>query len=179
MRTRHILSITVALGALAGAPAASAQSFTIVAKRDGTVPAIGDFKPERDATLGAAIRAFGQPSSTRPDDVACRLSWRAIGVRISFANFGTGSACDPELGKSQSATISGDRRWRTPRGLQIGDGLRKLRRLYPRAKRNGRSYRLVGARSPFGDGRVYSVLAARVSDGRVGSFKMFIGAAGE
>jgi len=173
------------LAALAVAPAAVAQTgdYTIRAKGSATgfgkVTAIGAFKPERDPTLGAAIAAFGQPSSIRENGrESCPAGWRSIGLRITFVNLGGGSACVTSLGRAQSASAFG-RVWRTSRGLRIRSSTRKLRRLYPRAPRRGRTYRLVGAKSLFGDGRRYSVLAAKTRAGRVGSFKLFIGAAGE
>ena len=170
--------------ALATAPAAQAQTdFTLRAKGSATslgkVTAIGPFKPQSDPSLGAAVRVFGPPSSVRPrGQVSCRLGWRPIGLRITFVNLGGGSACDPALGKAQVASAFG-RNWRTARGLRIRSTTRKLRRLYPRALRRRRTYRLVGGKQLYGDGRRYSVLAAKTSRGRVGSFKLNIGAAGE
>lgn len=144
----------------------------------GALTAIGDFKPTRDPSLGAATSAFGQPSSRRGRGSGCTLGWRAIGLRIIFANFGGGSACDPSLGRAQTVSAFG-RSWRTSKGLKIGDGVSKLRRLYPRAFWRGSAYRLVGARSQFGGPGRYSVLAAKTNAKRVGSFKLFVGAAGE
>lgn len=180
---RLALAATAA-AALAAAPAAHGADYTLRAKGSATglgkVTAIGDFKPEADPTLGAAVRAFGQPSSTRAKgEEVCVLGWRGIGLRINFVNFGAGrSACDPSVGRAQSASAFG-RVWHTSRGLKIRSTTRKLRRLYPHAFRRGRTYRLVVARSVLGDGRRYSVLAARTRKGRVGSFKLFIGAAGD
>jgi hypothetical protein len=167
------------------APAAHAASYTISAKGGansfGRVIAIGDFKPERNPTLGAAVAAFGTPSSTREESrgTSCHTGWRELGLRIVFVNLGSGgSACAASLGRAQSASAFG-RRWRTSRGLKIGDSTRRLRRLYPHALRRGRTYRLVAAKSVFGDGGRYSVLAAKTRAGRVRSFRLFIGAAGE
>jgi hypothetical protein len=166
------------------APAAHAASYTISARGSATgfgrVTAIGDFKPDRDPTLGAAIRAFGRPSSIRERTrTSCPAGWRALGLRIGFVNLGGGgSACVSSLGKAQSVSAFG-RRWRTSRGLKVGDSTRRLRRLYPHALRRGRTYRLVGAKSIFTDGSRYSVLAAKTSAGKVRSFRLFIGAAGE
>jgi len=179
-----VLRAGVIVLALAAAPAAQAQTdFTIRAKGSATglgrVTAIGAFKPERDPTLGAAVAVFGQPSSVRArGQVSCRLGWKPIGLRIVFVNLGGGSACDPALGRAQSVSAFG-RAWRTPRGLRIRSSTRKLRRLYPGAVRRGGTYRLVGGKSIYGDGRRYSVLAAKTRAGRVGSFKLFVGAAGE
>ena len=170
-----------ALGTLSAfavaAPQAGAQSFTIRAKGNGDVTAIGDFKPTRDPTVGAATRAFGQPSSMRRDDSSCIIGWRAIGLRITFANFGASNDVCSD-GKSQSASAFG-RNWRTPRGLKIGHSVKRLRRAYPRALRRGTTYRLVGAKSQFGVPGRYSVLAAKANGSRVKAFKLFVGAAGE
>jgi len=182
---RRAAAIAVAAGVLAAAPAAASQTvdYTLRAKGSATglgkVTAIGPFKPEQDPSLGAATAAFGPPTSVRArGQVSCRLGWKPIGLRINFVNLGGGSACDPSLGKAQSASAFG-RGWRTSRGLKIRSSTRKLRRLYPRALRRGRTYRLVGAKPIFTDGSRYSVLAAKTRAGRVGSFKLFVGAAGE
>jgi hypothetical protein len=180
---RLALAATV-VAALAAAPAAHGADYTLRAQGSSTglgkVTAIGAFKPEADPTLGAAVRALGQPSSKRAKgEEVCVLGWRAIGLRITFVNFGAGaSACDPSVGRAQSASAFG-RAWHTSRGLKIRSTTRRLRRLYPHALRRGGTYRLVGAKAVLGDGRRYSVLAARTSKGRVGSFKLFIGAAGD
>ena len=109
----------------------------------------------------------------------CDLGWRAIGLRIKFVNRGAGaSACDPSVGRAQTASAFG-RMWHTPRGLKVRSTTRKLRRLYPHALRRRSTYRLVGGKFVIGDGSRYSVLAAKTRKGRVGSFKLFIGAAGD
>jgi hypothetical protein len=173
----------VALG-LAAAPAAEARSFVIEARgfsdRQGVVQRIGDFRPPRGESLGAAIRAFGEPSSRSGGGNSCSVRWRPLGVRILFANFGGEDACDPSGGQAQRAFVSGDRRWHTARGLHIGARLQRLRQLYPNARRNaGGGFPLVTSFSPFGTGGRYTVLGARVRGGRVTGFSMFIGGAGE
>jgi hypothetical protein len=181
----RLASLVLALIPLSAPAVAEARPFTIEARGNGDgfgrVLAIGDFKPERDPTLGAAIRAFGPAGSTRsPSDASCKVAWPDRGVRILFVNLGGGSACDPALGKSQEARVAGETRWRTARGLHIGDRVRKLRRLYPGARRHRRSFWLVTGVNLFGVGqRPYPVLAAAVRNGRVASFKLEIGAAGE
>jgi len=166
-----------------GAPASAARSFVIDARGSATglgrVLRIGDLRPQRDATLAAARAAFGRPSRRRDRDSLCPVAWRGIGVRILFANFGAGGACAPRLGRAQVAVVSG-RRWRTAQGLRIGATPRRLREVYPRADRVGaRSYRIVTAFTPFGVDRPYAVVSARLSEGRVSSFRLFVGAAGE
>lgn len=182
MRRSVLLALLLALAAPA---AAQARPFVIEARGNddgfGRVVAMGDFKPERNPTLGAAIIAYGEPGRIRSlGRSACRVAWPALGVRILFANFGGGSACDPALGKAQEARIGTVESWRTAKGLHVGDRRRKLRRLYPRAQRHRRTYWLTTGINLFGAGpRPYPVLAARVRDGRIASFKLEIGAAGE
>jgi hypothetical protein len=175
----------VALVALAVPAVADARSYTINARGSarsfGEVRAIGDFKPSRDPTLGAAIEAYGDPAATRSlhGGNGCRVSW-SLGAVVTFANFGTGSACDPELGRAQRATVRGRTAWHTAKGLHIGDSLRRLRQRYPTASVHGSSHWLVTAVSRIGPRpHRYPVLAAVVRDGKVRSFKLEIGAAGD
>jgi hypothetical protein len=146
----------------------------------GKVRAIADFQPRRDATLAAANRVFGPPPKVvRTSDVSCRVLYRAIGLRFSFVNLGGGGGCTPEFTQSQVARAF-DPRWRTGKGLQIGDRQRMLRRLYPGATRRGRSWWLVWGRNIVGVGRRPSaVLRATMKNRRVASFAVQIGAAGE
>jgi hypothetical protein len=101
-------------------------------------------------------------------------------VRVLFVNLGGGGACDPRYGKAQEARVQARSEWRTRRGLHVGDRVRKLRRLYPGARRHGRSYWLVTAISLVGPRPApYPVLAAAVGDGAVRSFTLEVGAAGD
>jgi hypothetical protein len=183
LRRSAVLAV-VALPVLAAA--ARAEPFTIEATGSetgrGKVRAIGDFHPERDPTLRAAIRAFGQPDTRAGSGQgsACRVLWRPEGLRIQFVNLGAPgrSACDPAIGRSQNARAF-DPRWRTGRGLRIGHRLRRLRRLYPGATRHGRSWSLVKGINVFVGDHPYPVLRATMRDGRVASFALSIGAAGE
>jgi hypothetical protein len=171
-----------AAGTLATAPAAGARPFVIQASGSetgpGTVRAIGDFRPARNPTLGAAIRAYGPTTSRRGGGEICRVRWARIGVRITFQNFGGVDSCEPSGGRAQKAVVD-DGRWRTAKGLRIGNEITRLRRLYPDAERTPRGFRLVEGILPFGQPRRYAVLGARVSGGRVRAFTMFIGAAGD
>ena len=178
---RHLFVACVVLLVAAG-PAAAAP-FTInvrgSAQSFGTVLAIGDFKPNRDPRLGAAIDAYGDPSFRRRiSTFGCRVGWNALGIKILFANLGGGGACDEDLGRSQTARAFGDR-WRTAKGLEVGQRLARLRRLYPSASQHGRAWWLVTAVTRIGETRRYPVLAATVRDGRVRSFVVEVGAAGD
>ena len=177
---RRRLIFVFAVTALAVPGVAYARPDTIEARGSGRVLAVGDFKPQRDPTYGAAVAVFGEPASQRSrfQGNACVVNWPGPGLRITFANFGVGSACDQSRGRSQTARAYGSR-WRTKRGLKVGSRLTRLRRLYPGARRHGRSWWLVTAVSPFGAGGRYPVLAAAVRGGHVRSFNLRIGAAGE
>jgi hypothetical protein len=175
-----------ALAALAlclSAQGAFAEPFQIEAtgsKRTlGKVRAIGDFRPQSDPTLAAANSVFGPPTRVvRTSDVSCRVVYAKVGLRFAFVNLGGGGGCHPAFTKSQVARVY-DSRWHTGRGLGIGDRLRKLRRLYPGATRHGRSWWIVKGISIFGSGGPYGVVRAAMRNGRVSSFAMSIGAAGE
>jgi hypothetical protein len=182
VRVARHLAVACAVLLMAAAPAVAAP-FTINVRGNadsfGRVLAIGDFRPDRDPTLGAAIDAYGEPSfRRRPSPESCKVGWHALGVKILFANFGSGGACNPNLGRSQTARAFGDR-WRTAKGLRIGQRLARLRGLYPSATRHGRSWWLVTAVSLFGDPHRYPVLAATVRGGTVRSFSLRIFAAGD
>jgi hypothetical protein len=181
-RLSVLCASTLTLGALF-CPVAAAEPFMLEATGSktglGEVRAIGDFRPERDPTLGAATGVFGPPTKiVRTSDASCRVLYGGLGLRFTFVNLGGGGPCDPELTKSQVARAF-DPRWRTGRGLGIGDRLRRLRRLYPGANRHGRSWWIVKGMRVFGSGGPYPVLRATMKDGRVNSFALSIGAAGE
>jgi hypothetical protein len=175
-----VLSATAT--ALASPAAADARPFVIEARGSetgpGVVRAIGDFRPPRNPRLGAAIRAYGPTTSRRGGGEICRVRWAGIGVRITFQNFGGVDSCEPSGGRAQKAVVD-DSRWRTAKGLRIGNEVTRLRRLYPDAQRTPRGFRLVEGILPFGAPRRYAVLGARVSAGRVRAFTMFVGAAGD
>jgi hypothetical protein len=178
---RHLLAACAALLVAAGPAAAAPFTINVRGSADsfGRVLAIGDFRPERDPTLGAALDAFGAPSSQRRvASWGCRVAWHGRGVKVLFANFGAGGPCREDLGRSQTARAYGDR-WRTAKGLRIGQTLNRLRTLYPAAARHGRSWWLVTAVSHIGETRRYPVLRATVRGGRVRSFLLQIGAAGD
>jgi hypothetical protein len=165
------------------ASAAAAEPFQLEATGSktsrGKVRAIGDFHPERDPTLGAAIAVFGQPTRiVQTSNASCRVLYGGLMLRFAFVNLGGGGPCDPALTKSQVVRAFGPR-WHTDRGLRIGDRQRKLRRTYPRATRHGRSWWLVKGKNIFVGGNPYPVLRATMKGGRVNSFALSVGAAGE
>ena len=170
--------------AVALAPSAWAQPFVIEVRgaktQPGRVLAIGDWRTEADPTLGAAIAAFGSPSSQRQigGRAGCGVRWRSAGVRAIFADLGGGVACNPADGRVQEARAYGSG-WRTVRGLAVGDRVRRLRRLYPRAERHRAGFWLVTAFSLIGTEGRYPVLRSVMDGRRVRAFHVEVGAAGD
>jgi hypothetical protein len=181
----RVLAVAALAAVVLLVPAASADARSFVLRATGSetglgkVRAIGDFKPARNPRLGAAIRAFGQPTGSSGGGEICRVRWANLGVRIAFQNFGGVDSCEPHGGRAQKAVIKDDRRWRTTKGLRIGNSVARLRRLHPDARRTPRGFRLVEGILPFGSPQPYAVLGARVAGGRVTAFTLFIGAAGD
>lgn len=173
-----LLGLLVAPG-LAAAPAANA-AFVIKASPGGIV-SLGGFQPGKDPSLAAAIRYFGRPSRLTGNRTLCTGRWGRIALRIHFASFsGRPGACNP-LMLTQAVRIQGRhaKRWRTTRGLRIGDSTRRIRRLYRTAQRHGGSYWLVWFYSPIGDGGYVARLEALTSHGRVYAFRLWEGGAGD
>jgi hypothetical protein len=184
LRSSALSLLLTAAAWLALAAPADARSFVIEAHGSqtglGRVDAIGDFKPERNPRLAAAIRAYGPTTSRRGGGEVCRVRWANLGVNIRFQSFaGTGSSCQPRIGRAQKAVVKGDRRWRTTEGLRLGDRVARITQLYPNAKRTRRGFRLIEGILPFGRPVRYAVLGARIIDGRVAAFTLFVGAAGD
>ncbi len=151
------------------------RRLTIVANRSGLV-SLGGFRPRRDARRARVDAAFGFPARER-EGGTCKLRWPDLGLRVDMANFGLGDRCND--GFAQRAVIAGPagrRRWRTERGLRVGDSLARLRRLYPAASRHGRSWWVVPGR--FIGYRI-GIVSAIVSGGRVTALKVWIGGAGD
>jgi len=162
------------------ATAAAASGYTIHASGF-SVDRIGAFRPRRDATIAAAVRVFGEPSSRNsPSDSACTVRWSALRLKIIFANFGAPGedTCADDIGLAASFTARFGR-FRTWKGLRVGGTVASLRHRHPRATRHGRSYWLKTAVNPYGDGRRSPVVRASVANGRVTALKGYIGAAGD
>lgn len=168
---RLAVPLLVALAFPAGADAA----LRIKPGKLGVVK-IGKFRPDRNASLKAAERAFGRAATRSPDDNVCNARWRDLGLKIVFANFGGGAPCS--FGSAQTFKADGER-FATWRGLRVRGSARAVREAHPDADRHRGSFWLKTAVSPFGDGRRYPVLRAEFDQGRVTGFKGFIGAAGE
>jgi hypothetical protein len=173
------LVLTAAV-ALAAAPAALAASFVIQGDYR-----IGGYAVKADGSLAGVIDEYGRPTSVRRrfQGGACDVRWRAIGLFVEFYNLGGDDSCRPASGRFRRATMTG-RRWRTAKGLRIGDSVARLRRLYPRAtfraeRFYGRAWWLVTRTSPFGLRDDYPGLRATVRNGRVQAFVVEYAAGGD
>jgi hypothetical protein len=119
----------------------------------------------------AVTDAFGAPRDiVRAYGEFCARKW-GFGLTITFANFVGQDPCgfDQGLDTSRllSATMRG-RRWKTSRGLRIGDKIGRIHALYPQAQRHGSSYWLLAKRSQYGN--LEAALAAIAWSGRVHAF---------
>lgn len=175
------LSMSSLLGATGADAAPSAAPLadpvlTIQANNAG-VQNLGGFHPIRNPTVGAAVKAFGRPSSRRPryGGSGCDLSWRKIGLKITFAYYGgKGSACRRGIAKKGVIEGTAADGWQTSRGIRIGDSLEQLERRYPNAVEWEGDYWLAIGYSPIGDGYSYPVLAATVRGETVSGFEVMM-----
>jgi hypothetical protein len=188
-----LVGVSLVLGSALPAPTGAqavpspsvARSFEVHATGGlgGAVTRIGAFRIRRDPTIRAAQRVFGRPSSRRlGPSGTCTVEWRRLRLRILFENFGGRlpgqTTCTSTVGRAQSFTARGDR-FRTWRGLSVGDSTDELVKLHPDAEfREGRWW-LRFAVSPYGEAGEYPSLYATASRGDVNALKGWIGAAGE
>lgn len=94
---------------------------------------IGGFKLGADATLRAAIGAYGAPTSLVPfEGQACIVVWSLFGIRITFSHVVSTTPCDGR--GCHSETILTSPKWKTDKGLHVGDTLSRLRQTYRGAK---------------------------------------------
>ena len=95
---------------------------------------------------------------------------------MTFAYYGSGgrwAACLADRGIAKVASIEGPRadRWRTSRGLQIGDSREQLERRHPDAVERNGDYWLAIGYSPIGEGGSFPVLAATLEGETVRAFE--------
>jgi hypothetical protein len=175
---RRLVVLTALIAVLALTPSAAAGSQRYVVQGD-TV--LAGYAVKRDGTLRGAIERFG-PGQRRlvAGGSICRARWPGIGLTITFYNLGGQNPCTPRFGFFGRAIVTGAR-WRTAKGLAIGDPVARLRRLFPEARHRGvdgfRGYWLV-VRTTQAAG-TYPGLLARVRDGRVVQFRVHYQAGGE
>ena len=140
---------------------------------------IGNFAVKRDGSLGGLVDAFGRPTTLRrTGSVGCVAKWRPLRMEVRLYNLGGRNPCSRTGGRFGRATLVG-RVWRTSKGLEIGDAVARVRRVYPRATENGAWWWLVTRRTPFGAAGRYPGLAAKVTRGRVVAFQVSYPAGGD
>lgn len=185
-----VAAVTAAV-AMTTAPPTDARSLTITPGKYG-VTKIGSFKTVNTRryapTPGRAARAIGRPSSRFQKHGGCVMKWARYGLRIEFHNFGGVPAgetvCGDDGSYAQSFTAKG-RQVRTWKGLRPGmteDALLDRHRSaewFEGDRYRAESWWLRQQYSPYGDGGLYPIVAARVRGGRVSSLDGWIGAAGE
>jgi hypothetical protein len=105
------------------------------------------------------------------------MSWDQLGLEILFYNLG---ANDPCFGRFCSATITG-RQWATSRGLQVGESVRRLWELYPKAKQRPDGALVYYGLEPgtYRCGRDAVGGQAVTAGGRIGSFTVTFAAGGD
>jgi hypothetical protein len=81
-------------------------------------------------------------------------------------------------GLAQTLEIDGilSDRWRTLSGLRPDMPASAIRKLYPRARKHGNAWWLITAYSPIGDGGYFAPITAKVKDGQVTGFDVWVGA---
>ncbi len=128
---------------LASTAMVAAGPLTIEVPDSGQIVRVGGFHPRQN--LGRthfpggvapirrnAIKAFGKPD--RKDRNGCANKWAALKLRLITADFSGGAPCRATT-PIQQLEVSSRSHWITERGLQVGDSLDKVRRLYPELKR--------------------------------------------
>jgi hypothetical protein len=160
---------------------------------------IGDYRAEDDPTLRGATAVFGEPSECRilPVTKFSLVRWRQLGLRMEFGSYGGyprgGNACVSRAHARLSRVYVTGPRWRTSRGLRVGDTQDRLAELYPKANRvrgadidwagadpgRWRGWWLVVRVTHIGEFHPYPALLARVGRGRVSEFVVHVGAQGD
>lgn len=161
--------------------AAGMAAAVATAAADSSAPGASSFVIQGDRRIGGlamgrgtpreALDRFGVPGLRRSRPPSCIIAWPRLGLTINFLDFERRPCTN---GGPVVASITNRARWRTLVGLRVGDGVRRLRTLYPRASRRTGSFRayngfwLVTRRAcETVGGHPYPGLLARVREGRV------------
>jgi hypothetical protein len=163
-----------------------------------TFQRLGAWQIQADATYSDALVGLGPADACRlraGDPTRARATWAAIGVHVELRTYAsippgkTGCTAPRSIYVHTVRVV--DARWQTSFGLRTGDGVARLRRLYPSAARHagvegwyGAGYWLVTRRSAcLGDCTTAMVtvprLVAETAGGRVVAFRFVVGAEGE
>jgi hypothetical protein len=192
MKFRLLASFVGILGAaVLAAPAFARANYVITVARpnvdSGSVSQVGAWSMSVP-TLARAMHVFGAPSSTSavrpgfanaPGVADCAVTWAPIGLKALFTTLGIDpGACNPA--KRLSVVTITSRRWRTWRGLRVGDRTNLILTREPRATFDGRAWQLASVHSPIGSepGLVPTVIAIP-NHGRISAFRLIVRAQGE
>jgi hypothetical protein len=152
------LAVLIGLAAILAVTASAAPNFVIRRDKD-----IGGFALAANGKLSGAIAVYGNPASRQQFGYdECTVVWKDLGIQSTFSH----SYDEPcaSNGCHLESAITGQR-WRTDKGLRVGDSLSRLRHLYPRGKVFlGKRWSLLTR--PFGGTRVPTLLAT-LKAGRV------------
>jgi hypothetical protein len=151
---------------LALAVALALPSFTIRADQ-----AIGPLRVG-SATPVHAGAAYGAPSALRRTGTSCTGRWHGPSLSLGFLSFDANPCASGVLVRA----VATGRRWRTNRGLRVGDSRARLRSLYPGAKAHRDGWWLVTrhACAEVG-GQAFPGLLARMRHRRVAGFVVSAG----
>ena len=117
------------IAACSAASSSSAATAPFVVQGDSTVDGLRIGR----TTPAASVKRFGPATTTRTQPpYECVKTWKKLGLKLSFLDLSTGSAC--RTGGLVTATITNRPQWRTALGLRVGDTVARVRTLYPRAK---------------------------------------------
>ena len=164
--------------------ASAARTYTVRVSFQGYITHFGPLRPETQngATLARASAVFGDPTSVAPvgnGANACRVRWSGLRLRTLFANFGSATACSERFFRLQTATVR-SRRFRTWRGLRVGDASSSIRRKHPGAVFRGNRWIIVSGVPRVGEpDQAIPTIEAIVSGGRVRVLRFWVGGAGD
>jgi hypothetical protein len=152
---------------------------------------LGSWRVDRKPTYAAAIAAYGKASECRPAlGSAALVVWRSAGFRLFVTTLGGlpkgATYCTAPAAVYVDWLIVDGKRWRTLRGLRVGDPVARIRSLYPSATRHRTVWWLVTRRAAcigVCPGKSLFVtapmLVATTRAGRVLDFRSHLGAQGE
>lgn len=180
---RRLVALAVVAASLTAGASEAAAVRTIRTNADGWITRIGDLRTRSaPPTFEKATAEFGRPTEVDPigdGGEACRVTWGALKLRATFANFGGGRACAPTEGLLQTATIR-SRKFRTARGLRVGDRSSTIKDKHPDAVFRRNVWWIVSAESPFGEEATeIPTIEAIVKQGRVEVLRLWVGGAGD
>jgi hypothetical protein len=163
-----------------------------IVQANATTQQLGALVIRDRGTYQDAIDAFGKPSvclPRKPWSPFATAVWRTEGFRLRITTLGYippgKTLCTDSRHVYIDSAIATGKRWRTARGLRIGDSAAKLHRLYPHARRFREGWGVVQVYSHCGagvcEGERHWVprLAAVTRNGRVTSFYFPVGAEGD